>query len=41
MKALREILASIEALKMDLEPGVDVKVEISVEIPLEDLEREG
>ena len=41
MKKLREVLASVEALKRDLEElGGDVQVKISVKIPLEDMERE-
>ena len=40
MKSLREVLASVEALKRDLEE-LDIQVKISVKIPLEDMEREG
>ena len=40
MKTLREILASVEALKRDMEElDVDVLVKLSAVIPLEDLER--
>ena len=42
VKELKELMASVEALKRDLEElGVDAHVEISLQIPLEDLEREG
>ena len=39
MKGLKEILTKIETLRRDLEEmGVDVKMNISIDLPLKDLE---
>jgi len=39
LKGLKEILTKIETLRRDLEEmGVDVKMNISIDLPLKDLE---
>ena len=39
MKGLREVLAKIEALRRDLEElGVEVTMNVSIDLPLKDLE---
>ncbi len=39
MKGLKDVLAKVEALKKDLEDlGAEVKVSVSIEIPLKNLE---
>ena len=41
MKGLKDVLAKVGALKRDLEDlGAEVKVSVSIEMPLEDLEEE-
>ena len=40
MKGLKEILTKIETLRRDLEElGVEVKMNVSIDLPLKDLEK--